>query len=139
MRRILMKIKKLKNIILIFTVFCSSIVFSPQSFAEWNVIEKSVSGEVTYIDFTRIRKHDGFVYFWVLEDLLKPGSKGDLSYRNYLQGDCRTFRFKYLSGNYHKALMGKGPSRTFNSQNPQWTYPTPYSVGETILKSVCNN
>ena len=34
-----------------------------------------------YVDFERIRKHDGYVYFWRIRDDLKPDKWGDLSAR----------------------------------------------------------
>ena len=91
------------------------------------------------MDFERIRKVDGYVYFWDLIDLLKPDKDGDLSYRNYLQGDCKLFRVKILSFNYHKSEMGEGNSSTVNPKNPEWRYPTPKSIFEVILNSVCNH
>lgn len=137
-KMILMGKGSMRKFLLIFTILWSPIAFTSSSFAEWTEIGRSLGGEITYIDFNRIRKHDGLVYFWVLEDLLKPDREGDLSYRNYVQGDCKVFRLRYLSGNYHKAPMGTGPSRTFNPQNPQWVYPTPNSVGEAVLRTVCS-
>ena len=42
---------------------------------------------------------DGYVYFWALEDLLKPDQDGDMSYINYYQCDCNIFRFKQIFKN----------------------------------------
>ena len=95
-----------------------------------------MNGNTFYVDFERIRYHDGYVYSWVLEELFKPDKDGDLSYKSYLQGDCELFRYKRLSHSYHKELMGGG---TANHASPpdKWTYPSPDSVSETILNSVC--
>ena len=54
-----------------------------------------------YVDFASMRKVDGYVYFWRLSDFLKPDTYGELSYKIYTQGDCKLFRFKYLSDSYH--------------------------------------
>ena len=114
-------------------------MFSSNSFAEWEKLKKnSVDGDTFYVDFERIRKHDGYVYYWVLEDLIKPDKDGDLSYRNYFQGDCKLFRTKLLSGSYHKGAMGKGTGWTSNPKNPEWEFPTPNSIMEDILKLVCS-
>ena len=41
-------------------------------------------GDTFYVDFERIRKHGGYVYFWYLWDLLKPTNRGILSDKTYL-------------------------------------------------------
>ena len=93
-------------------------------------------GATFYVDFERIRKHDGYVYFWQLGDWLKPNEDGDLSTKIYIQGDCKKFRYKYLSISYHKEPMGGGTGKDAKPDK-EWTYPPPDSVSETILKSVC--
>ena len=99
---------------------------------------KSVKGNIFYVDFERIRKHGGYVYWWELTDFLKPTKHGDLSAKTYIQGDCNLFRIKYLSASFHKEPMGRGtPSTTSIPKNPEWDYPPPNSSSETILKSVC--
>jgi len=125
--------KKLLTIsTLIFTV-----LFSSTSFAEWKKVVKNVSGNTHYVDFERIRKHGGYVYWWTLSDFLKPTEQGYLSGKVYQQGDCKLFRIKVLSFSSHKEPMGGGTGETVTLKNPQWMYPPPNSSGETILKSVC--
>jgi len=70
---------------------------------------------------------------------LKPTETGILSVKVYHQGDCELFRFKYLSFSFHKEPMGGGtadvsePVKSMQS----WKYPSPDSVFEATLKSVC--
>ena len=114
-------------------------VLSTPVFAEWTKMDKNVSGDTFYVDFERIRKHGGYVYWWELGDYLKPTKYGDLSDKSYKQGDCKLFRFKVLSYSHHKEPMGRG---TGDVQEPVkklqgWRYPPPNSPSETILKSVC--
>ena len=90
------------------------------------------------MDFERIRKHDGYVYYWTLVDYLKPDKDGDWSEKNYIQVDCKLFRFKILSGSFHKEPMGRGTPETVTPKNPQWEYPSPNSVHESHTESVCN-
>ena len=97
-----------------------------------------MSGDTFYVDFERIRKHDGFVYFWILEDLLKPDNQGHLSVEMYHQGDCKLFRLKILSFSFYKKQMGGGTGLPYNPKNPEWTYPRPKSVNEIELKKVCS-
>ena len=80
-------------------------MFSSTSFAEWKKVSTNVDGDTFYVDFERIRKHDGYVYWWELFDYLKPDKTGVLSGKVYKQGDCKLIRFKGLSFSYHKEPM----------------------------------
>ena len=90
------------------------------------------------MDFERIRKVDGYVYYWRLNDYLKPLKYGVLSDKIYQQGDCKLFRYKSLSYSFHKEPMGRGTGDNYSPKNPEWKYPSPNSVNENILKSVCS-
>ena len=120
--------------------FLLSLMFSSPSYSEWTKVGENVSGDTFYVDFERIRKVDGFVYWWDMEDYLKPTKNGDLSAKVYWQGDCKLFRTKILSASHHKEPMGGGtgdvsePPKGFRN----WTYPPPNSVIETKLKLVCS-
>ena len=58
---------------LVFTV-----MFSSPSYSEWTKTgEGVISGTTFYVDSERIRKVDGFVYFWKFSDYLKPTETGD--------------------------------------------------------------
>jgi hypothetical protein len=118
-------------------------VLSTPVFADWTKVGKNVDGDTYYVDFERIRKHGGFVYFWRLDNLVKPTKYGNLSGKTYIKGDCddiffKLFRHKYLNALFHKEPMGRGtPSTTYKPKNPEWKIPRPNSTIETILKSVC--
>ena len=85
-----------------------------------------------------MRKVDGFVYYWELNDYLKPLRGGYLSFKIYQQGDCKLFRYKTLSTSFHKEPMGGGSGKSFTYNDNDWKYPPPNSSGETILKEVCS-
>jgi len=112
-----------------------TLMFSSTSFADWTKVNKG-GGNTFYVDFERIRKHDGFVYYWWLIDYLKP-IEGNLSYKVYTQGDCKLFRLKGLSGSSHKEPMGGGGGEQFTPPD-KWEYPPPNSSIEDILKKVCS-
>jgi len=112
-------------------------VLSTPVLGEWKEVSESVDGTTFYVDFERIRKHDGYVYYWTLDDLLKPKKGGILSLKTYHQGDCKLFRYSYLSIATSKEPMGEGIPSVHNYPNIDWNYPSPNSSGETILKSVC--
>ena len=130
-----------KLTLILTTLIFFSVMFSPStSFAEWTGVSESV-GATFYVDFERIRKHDGYVYWWDLVDFLKPNEFGTLSTKIYIQGDCKKFRYKYLSFSYYKEPMGGGVM-TDGSGEPieelkGWHYPPPDSPSGIILKSVC--
>ena len=112
-------------------------VLSTPVFADWTKLGKNVDGRTFYVDFERIRKHDGYVYFWELGDFLKPTKYGDLSAKVYKEGDCKLFRVKTLSYSFHKEPMGGGTGDVEEPVKKGWKYPQPNSTGEAILKSVC--
>ena len=116
-----------------------TLMFSSTSFADWTKVGETVDGDTLYVDFERIRKHDGLVYFWELLDYLKPDEYRTFSYTIYKQGDCKLFRFKELGGELYTKPMGK--ERNLNDQMvwwKDWQYPPPNSPDEIVLKSVCS-
>ena len=118
------------------TTLIFTVMFSSTSFAEWKKVTENVKG-TNYVDFERIRKRDGYVYYWVLIDLFKPKEYGIFSRKMYKQGDCISFRYKDLSYSFHKENMGEGTGPTKTPKNPEWRYPSPNSSIEIVLKSVC--
>ncbi len=115
-------------------------IFSSPSYAEWTKVAKSVAGDSFYVDFDRIRKHNGYVYYWDLTDLLKPSKLGDLSFKIYHQVDCKLFRYETLSYSFHKEPMGGGTGDISETvaELKGWKYPPPESSIEEILKQVCS-
>ena len=118
---------------LVFTV-----MFSSTSFAEWTEVTKNVHGDTFYVDFERIRKVDGYVYYLILQNHPKPNKYGNFSLKGYRQGDSKLFRIENLSTALHNQPMGEDTGDVFNSENPKWDYAGPESVGELFLKSVCS-
>ena len=51
-------------------------MFSSPSYSKWTMVSEGIdssnSGDTFYVDFERIRKHGGYVYWWDLTDFLKP-------------------------------------------------------------------
>ena len=123
----------------IFTLLLSTLVFSSPSYADWTKVGTTVSGNTYYVDLDRIRKHDGYVYFWTLDDYLKPFKSGALSAKVYSQGDCKLFRDKVLSDSFYNDSMGNGTLNSSSSEEEDWDYPPPNSIGETVLNFVCSH
>jgi len=63
----------MKTLLTIFTLIFT-LMFSSSSFAGWTAIDKDAVG-TDYVDFERIRKHDGFVYYWT-ESILGANNMG---------------------------------------------------------------
>ena len=127
----------MKKLLLIFTLLFSTLMFSTPSYGEWTKTSVNVDGNTYYVDFERIRKHGGYVYWWDLLDRLKPTETGVLSSKVYNQGDCKVFRFKNLSYSFHKEPMGGGTGDVQEPVNKSWKYPSPNSAMEFALKKVC--
>jgi hypothetical protein len=113
-------------------------VISSSTYAEWTKTGSNTKATNHYTDFDRIKKRGDYVYFWQLRDYLNPTKYGILSSKIYNQGDCKLFRYKILSTVFHKQPMGRGWWRTSPQKKPKWKYPSPKSIEEVNLKSVCS-
>jgi len=127
----------MKSLLTIFTLVFS-VMFSSNSFAEWTEVTESVYGDTFYLDFERIRKHDGYVYYWVLSDYKIRSEQGTASTIDYNRGDCKLFRKKNLNQRLFKGQMGQNLLAAINEEDKDWTYPPPNSVNEFLLKTVCS-
>jgi hypothetical protein len=127
--------------LLTITTLVFTLMFSSPSFSDWTKVDEDVKGNTFYVDFERIRKVDGYVYYWDLSDYLKPIKYGILSAKVYRKVDCKLFQFKDLIFSFHKEPMGRGSQESdydYSPKTPEWRYPSPNSSGESILKSVCS-
>ena len=108
------------KILTILLTLTFTVMFSSPSFADWKKVNENVKATF-YVDFERIRKHGGYVYYWILIDRLKPNKHGDLSEKAYQQGDCKLFRFKGLNFSSYKEPLGEGTGVT-KSPPDKWIY-----------------
>ena len=124
---------------LIFTLLFTTLVFSSPTYAGWMEIIKG-NGITFYVDFDKIKKKDGYVYYWELGDYLKPNEFGDLSAKVYREVDCKLFRFKVLGDSYYTEPMGRGtPSASSNVADKEWSdLRTLNSAAHSVLKKVCS-
>jgi len=115
-----------------------TVMFSSSGSAGWTKVGTVATGDTIYLDYQRIRKHGGYVYYWTMQDYLKPLRGEYLSIKLYRQGDCKLFRSKILNMSAHIKPMGRGnPSVRSTEPNENWDYPAPDSLHETHLKAVC--
>ena len=127
----------MKKLTLIFTLLFSTVMFSLPSYAGLTKISENVDGDIYYVDFERIRKHDGYVYFWWLRDYLKPDEWGGMSNKVYYEIDCKAFRRRSLTYIFYNQPMGEGEGETDTPDNPEWQFPSPDSMNEFLLNKVC--
>ena len=126
--------------LLILTTFLSSMIIPSVAHAEWTKVDENIEGDSYYVDFERIKKHDGKTYFWQLSDLLKPVRNGSISGKSYVEAECGRFRYRWLNQTYYKGPMATGEvNSSYNLPDKNWNYPPPNSVAETKLKAVCNH
>ena len=97
-------------------------MFSTPSYGEWTKTGINVDGDTFYVDFERIRKHDGYVYFWRLSDYLKPILNEYMSDKGYQEVDCNLLREKDLSLTFYNEPMGGGSSRIIKNPNKDVCY-----------------
>ena len=108
------------------------------SFGEWVKVDKNIRGDVFYVNFNNIKKHNGFIYYWELIDLLNPSPSGKFSYKSYYQLDCNIFRRKTLNFSIYEEPMGKGKNFTFNPEKG-WEYPDDVeSTQYVVMKKICS-
>ena len=125
---------------LFFLLFASLVGIGSPSYAEWQYLIKSTSGDDHYIDFNSLEREGDYVYFWSLRDYGKADKWGDLSSKKYLKVDCAKYKFKYLSDSYHNRPMAKGiPTDVSRIPDKNWTNITSNtSVIGIVFKKVCN-
>jgi len=112
---------------------------SSPSYAEWTKVIESSTGYVHYVDFGRIREHDGYVYYWRLIDFIEP-QHASLSAKIYEQVDCSLLGHKFLSFHSYKLPMGEGSGKEESLNGTEdWDYPHPNSTSEVILTTVCDS
>ena len=129
----------MKKLTLIFTLLVSTAMFSLPSYAEWTKGSSGMLGDTIYLDFTRIRKQDGYNYVWILFDY-DDAKNGVFSAEAYLQVDCKVFRFKIMTDTFYDRNMGQGEVvGGSNVAMKEWTYPNRNSMWENTLNKVCGN
>ena len=122
----------MRTLVLISIFFLIISSYSYPSKSDWEKVVYTDVGTL-YIDFDRIRKVDGFIYYWVLMNF----EKEKRSFLIYTQSDCKVFKLKRISWTTYKGTMGKGESYEKDTSKRKWEFPLPNSILEKELKSIC--
>ena len=120
-----------------YILLISTLMFSAGSWAESTEVAESVIGNKQYVDFERIRKVNGLVYYWSIRDSLEPNSVGTMSYKSYNKADCETMREMWLSVSVYKLPMAEGTAEMTFTPDPKWESAQPDSTLELTLNAVC--
>ena len=124
--------------LLVLPIIFLSLVMSSVAYAEWILVTTDKLLTNYYVDYKRIRKHDGKVYYWELGELLRTDQNGMRSAIIYIEAECGRFRFRYLNQTYYNDMMGSGEVLfSNNTSDKEWNYPPPNSPRDTILEFVC--
>ena len=124
----------MKKLLLIFIL-----LFSSPSYAKWTKITATEDPDRTYyIDVGKVKKKDGYVYYWELSDYLKPNEWKHMSSKTLMEGDCNIPRkARQIYANYHSQPMGNGSASMSSSEKLDWQYSVPNSVLERMLNFAC--
>ena len=123
--------KKITLLLVIIFTF----LFSTTSWGEWSFVIEN-DGTKFYYDKDRVRKSGKFLYFWELQDYIKPIG-GNLSVITYTELDCSIFRFKWLKMQTYNKSMGEGELTSDINPKDEWKYPNPNSASEVLYKKIC--
>ena len=115
-----------------------SILISFNSYGEWMKVGESNLGDNYYLDYSSTKEHNGYVYWWYLNDYLEPTETGRLSSKNYLKSNCNTNQTSRLTYIFYDQSMGDGPGDTSSPTNPTVEYPAPDSVLAYLLRQICD-
>jgi len=120
------------KLLLLFTL-----LFSSASYAKWTKVVATDSNTF-YIDVGKVKKKDGYVYYWELSDYLKPDKWKHMSSKTLMEGDCNIPRkARQIYATYYSQPMGNGLASISSSEKQDWHHSVPNSVLERMLNFAC--
>ena len=120
-----------------------SILISFSSYGGWFSSDsglKKVSnslGNIYYIDTDTIKEYSGYVYYWYLDDFLKP-EYGIMSSKSYVQADCNRSQYKTLSVIHYKQPMGIEQQGSSMDGSNTWGPVFDDTVGGALFNYACD-
>lgn len=122
-------------------LLASILTFSSYANAEWAYFSNNKAGD-HYIDYDRIVKGDGYIYFWALINHLRPSAQNELRALSsivYHKVDCKTPRkLMYLQFLRYGQYYGKGTVTGRSTLGKKWRYPEPGTLRELYVDHVCS-
>ena len=117
-------------------LFLFLFAFSSTCLAEWKKITDAENVKI-YLNFKEIRKNDGIIFFWQLNDYSKPLRKKISSIKIYIKVDCKKNKFNPLIFSYHHERMGLGEAEIKTNKKEKWISPKRKSKQKTIIRAAC--
>ena len=118
-------------------LFSILFLFSVNGFAfNWKKVVEHSMGD-SYIDIDNIKKRNGLVYYWQLDDYLEPPDVRFNSIISKFKVNCVEEKRTLMNETYYSQSMGKGRIVFEDSAN-KIQYPKPQSIGYALMKSICN-
>ena len=112
--------------------------FCVSSYAfNWKKVTKSKDGDSIYADTSSIKKHNGFVCYWELIDLLEPALGANSAISKY-KVDCGVEKVTCSTDTYYSQLNGKGEI-VFEDNPNKIDYPKPRQIGHISMEFACKN
>ena len=116
------------------------VMISFNSYAEWSLVARSTDKIEYYIDFDRVSKNNGYVYYWVLSNFPSPPyAKGKSSLELYEVNCSPPIKERRKAYYFYNSTMGKKGTRSpvFDTSTGPWEYSVPGSVQERLIEAVC--
>ena len=117
-----------------------SVMISFNSYAEWSLVARSTDKSEYYIDFDRVSKNNGYVYYWVLSNFPFPSDAEGTSSLELYEVNCSPpIKERRKAYYFYNSTMGKKGTRSpvFDTSTGPWEYKIPGSVQERLLEAVC--
>jgi hypothetical protein len=109
-----------------------AVLVSTVAQAEWSYVTENI-----YLDYSTIKKTKNGYRAWRLSDYTKVNELG-ASAKILYEYNCIEERSRILQMHTYSGHMGKGRIVVTDDLIEKWEYVIPGSVGEFILKMVCN-
>ena len=116
----------------------STVALASPVFADWTELGEDLDGNTFYIEYDTLKENNGLIYYWRLQDYLKPEESGYLSSKVLTEVDCDTPRkYRSLSYVFYKQPMAGGNGDTY-SRASEWRDPMPDGGSEVTINKVCD-
>ena len=122
----------MKKILAVICLVCS---FSAN--AEWVLVSKNEFGTSLYVD-PNIKITGNLRMFWHIQDLPKPDTQGDMSYRGVWQYDCVEKKQRNMQVAAYTKPMAGGTKTEEVYQPTEWVIIGADNSSQALLKFICS-
>ena len=122
----------MKKLLLLLLLSLSFNSYGEEYLESWSKLFTDEDGITWHINIETIKERDGLVYLWQMNSD-KESSSTMLS-----QNDCDLVRIKYIQMFDYDEPMLEGDSTVVPTDESQWLFLPPDSIGEFILEVACD-